>query len=211
VSSTRARKAAPTLEEEWDLARWKFVRMLKHLTGIRWKEDGAEIGGEKNLGALAALRRGLGRPAGAAAEMYPYVVPLLPEGVTWDEEEAYFLIAALFAWHQMDWTPGEGEKGLDTNFGASYRRLFDETTSESIERRFVALLNAHREDLPEHLRHAMGLLKSKAIPVNWTQLLRDLAHWGDPKRGTQRNWARSYWRTQAPNPTMRRAGGAQTK
>ena len=34
---------------------------------------------KENRGALAALRRGLGRPPGTAPEMYPYVVPWLPE------------------------------------------------------------------------------------------------------------------------------------
>ncbi len=206
MSSTKARKAASTFDKERDSDRRKFVHLLKVHAGVSWKEDGTETRGEKNLGALAALRRGLGRPAGAAAEMYPYVVPHLPDGATRAEEHAYFLIAALFAWHQVDWTLGEGQKRRDINFGASYRRLFDETTSESIEHRFVALLNAHREDLPEHLRHAVGLLRSKEIPVDWAQLLGDVAAWDDPRRSTQLAWARSYWRAEPPKPAAPKTG-----
>lgn len=159
---------------------WKFVEMLKRLEK---RED---------LGALAALRRGLGRAPGAASEMYPYVVPYLPEDR--HDEDAYFLIAALFTWHRADWQPAE--EHADTSFGASYRKLWDETDSGSVERRFVALLNARRDDLPEHLRHAVGLLKSKEIRVNWLRLLRDVTRWDDERRTVQRAWARAFWRGQ---------------
>lgn len=152
----------------------------------------------ENLGALAALRRGLGRGPGQAPEMYPYVMPYLPDGTTPMEEEAYFLVAALFAWHQRDWTPADA--GRDTSFGASFRQLREATKSDSTEQRFVALLNAHRDDLPEHLRHAIGQLKSKEIPVNWTALLRDILHWEDDNRSVQRKWARSFWRGHPAEP-----------
>jgi CRISPR system Cascade subunit CasB len=170
----------------------RFVNMLKRLAGYKVGAAGQEEQGEKNLGALAALRRGLGRAPGTAGEMYPYVTPYLPANARRSEEDAYFLIAALFAWHQVDWP--SGEEPPDTSFGASYRRLADVTGSESIERRFVALLNAHPDDLPEHLRHAVGLLKSKGIPIDWTRLLRDVMRWNHPDRYVQRTWSRSYWR-----------------
>ncbi len=50
-------------------------------------------------GALAALRRGLGKPPGAAAEMHPYVAPFLPdEAWTWRNQSLY-VVAALFGLH----------------------------------------------------------------------------------------------------------------
>lgn len=162
----------------------RFVGMLKQLVA---RED---------LGALAALRRGLGHAPGDVPQMYPFVMPFLPEGMHPRDEDTYFLVAALFAWHQLDWahdsTPN-GDAG-ETNFGASFRLLTQVTDSGSIEKRFVALLNAHRDDLPEHLRHAVGLLKSKNVPVNWVRLLRDLRAWDHPARYVQRAWARSFWR-----------------
>lgn len=162
----------------------RFVAMLKQLVA---RED---------LGALAALRRGLGHTPGDAPQMYPYVMPFLPEGMHQRDEDAYFLVAALFAWHQFDWTPTPSPDGTpgDTSFGASFRLLAQETESGSIEKRFVALLNAHHDDLPEHLRHAIGLLKSKNVPVDWVRLLRDLRAWDHPARYVQRSWARSFWR-----------------
>lgn len=162
----------------------RFVVMLKQLVE------------RQDLGALAALRRGLGRTAGEVPEMFPYVMPFLPEDLYQRDEDNFFLVAALFAWHQLDWTPQPGSNGdaSGTNFGASFHLLAQTTESGSIEKRFVALLNAHRDDLPEHLRHAVGLLKSKNVPVDWARLLRDLRAWDAPARYVQRSWARAFWR-----------------
>src|SRR5262249_54428628 len=67
-----------------------------------------------------------------------------------------------------------------TNLGASFAWLGSQVDSKSIEKRFVALLNCHEDDLAEHLRHAIGLLRSKEIPVDWIQLLKDLRNWNHP-------------------------------
>lgn len=170
---------------ERDKAPWRFVQSLKQLVE------------RQDLGALAALRRGLGRPEGTTSEMYPYVIPHLPPDPWPGEGEAYFLIGALFAWHQLDATPTQESR--DTSFGASYRRLVGVVGSESIERRFIALLNAHRDDIPDHLRHAVGLLRSKEIRIDWTRLLRDVIRWDHPNRVVQQAWARSYWYTYSSN------------
>ena len=61
---------------------------------------------------LAALRRGLGQPAGSAHEMYRYIVPWLGEKSTAAQEDLYFLLASLFAYH-----PQPGGKG---NHGCRY-------------------------------------------------------------------------------------------
>ncbi|MGZ3668060.1 MAG: type I-E CRISPR-associated protein Cse2/CasB [Ktedonobacterales bacterium] len=147
----------------------------------------------ENRAALAALRRGLGKRPGEAAEMFPYVMPFIGENVPMKRQDDYFLVAALFAAHQGTWTPTEGEK-RDSNIGASFRRLRAAADSGSIEKRFVALLNAEREDLPEHLRSAVSLLKAHEIPVNWAQLLRDLGGWEWESRSVQRSWAQAFWR-----------------
>jgi len=142
--------------------------------------------------ALAALRRGLGKDPGTVAEMHRYVVPWLPAGCSRWQEDAYYLVAALFAWHQGSWHREEGSPEL-TNLGASFARLAESVDSDSVERRFVALLNCHRDDLPTHLRHAVGLLKSREIPVDWGQLLGDIQNWTLEGRVVQRSWARAFW------------------
>ena len=137
-------------------------------------------------GALAALRRGLGQEPGRAVEMYRYVVPWVPDQASRQEERAFYLIAALFAYH-----PDPGGWG---NLGDAFRRTLDpQGDNTAIERRFTALLGAHPDDLPFYLRQAVGFLKSKETPIDWQQLLMDLLAWGHPDGYVQRNWARSFW------------------
>ena len=147
----------------------------------------------ENRAALAALRRGLGKAPGEAAEAFPYVVPWIPSNATAREEEAYFLVASLFALHPLTW-PADDGPAASRNLGASLARLAAQReSSEAVEGRFVALLNAHREDLPEHLRRIIALLKAAEIPVDWAGLLTDLRRWDLPQRPVQRSWAKSFW------------------
>jgi CRISPR system Cascade subunit CasB len=144
---------------------------------------------DQDRSAMAALRRGLGKPPGTVLDMHRYVAPFLPRGRPW-EEDVYYLVAALFAyWHQGETTVAAHPPD---NLGASLASLRSGSGS-SIEMRFTALLKSHRDDLPSHLRQAVGLLKAKQIPVNWRNLCRDLAYWGHEKSWVQRSWARSFW------------------
>jgi len=143
-------------------------------------------------GALAALRRGIGKPPGTAAEMYPIIERWLSRDSQAWRDDPYYIVAALFASHQSTW-PATPATWQQTNLGASFARLAQATESESIEKRFVALLNCRRDDLHAHLRHAVGLLKSKDIPVDWAQLLADIRGWNWERRSVQRAWAKAFW------------------
>ena len=148
---------------------------ITHLEGLR-----------DDRGALAALRRGLGHPPGTVADMYRYVVPLLPDDAPSWREDAYYLVAALFAYH-----PLEGGTG---NMGKHFARTRDPKGDDTaIERRFTALLAAHPDDLDFYLRQAISFLKSKEMPINWHQLLFDVMAWGHPDRYAQKDWARAFW------------------
>lgn len=165
--------------------------------------------------ALAALRRGLGRRPELATDMFPYIVPWLTDAMSSARQADYFLVAALFASHQISWSRpaaesdvaaatdpagSTGSAGAEgsirgySNLGASFHQLTAATGSESVEKRFVALLNAEREDLPLHLRHAVSLLRAHDIPVDWARLLTDLASWDREDRRVQSAWARAFWR-----------------
>ena len=150
-------------------------RFIEHIESLR-----------DNRGALAALRRGLGQPPGTAAEQFRYVVPWLASDCSRQEEDAFYLIAGLFALH-----PATGGSG---DIGSSMARARDPLSDNAaIERRFTALLAAHPEDLPFYLRQTVSFLRSRDVPVDWNQLLTDLRAWSHPDRYVQRRWARSYW------------------
>ena len=157
-----------------------------HLRQLVMREDRA---------ALAALRRGLGKPPGRAAEMFPYLVPWVRPGASPEEEGALYLVASLVALHpEPVLQRGEGEP---TNMGFSCAELRRRSESGSEETRFVALLNAEREDLDHHLLRAVSLLRAHRVGWDWAQLIRDLGWWSNPNRRVQRAWARAYWAREA--------------
>jgi CRISPR system Cascade subunit CasB len=156
-------------------------KFIEYLESLSQREDRA---------ALAALRRGLGRPPGTVPDMYRYVVPWLPaDAPPWIEDAAY-TVAALFAFHPQ--SGGAGNMGA--HFGQA-RARDPQGDHTALERRFTALLAAHPEDLPVYLRQAVSFLRSKEVPVHWGQLLYDLRDWGHPERRTrvQKRWARAFW------------------
>lgn len=144
----------------------------------------------EDRGALAALRRGLGKAPGTAMEMHHYVVPFTRD-LDRRREDAFYVVAALFGLYPREsWRRGAGEKF--SNLGASLKLLNKEKDSGGVERRFVALLNCRAEDLPDHLRQFVGLLKTNDIPIDWTRLLADVIRW-DYDENVQRNWAKAFW------------------
>lgn len=157
--------------------------------------------------ALAALRRGLGKEPGTVIEMHKVLMWRLPRAVSRRREDDYFTVAALFGLHPKEsWRPSENRR--HTNLGASLGTLRDDLkrsgsdSDSSIERRFVAMLNAPKEDLDDHLRHAVGLLKANDVAVDWTQLLNDLRGWDNDSRWKQRDWSRAFWQnTEADGAT----------
>lgn len=163
-------------------------------------DDAAVVGYLKHLAArqdraaLAHLRRGLGRKPGESMEMYPYVGRFITEKTNASHDRAVFLVSALFA----DYSNAAQNVG---DLGRSVLQLAKDTGSDSIERRFVALLDAEADDLHYYLRQMVGLLKANDIPVNWNTLFNDIRFWGSPNRGVQRKWARSFWGNAETNKT----------
>jgi CRISPR system Cascade subunit CasB len=145
----------------------------------------ARLAAREDRGALAALRRGLGKPPGTAAEMFPYVAPLLGREPYPARERAAYLVASLFGSH-----PASAHGGQP--FTDALART---DRSESYERRIVRLLGSDAEDIGDQLRHCVAFLRAQGVPVDWAQLLRDLENWDHPDRWVQRRWAKAYWGT----------------
>lgn len=156
------------------------------------------IGFVRNLGKLDAGERGqfkrsagksLAEATSAIGLFYRILPPTVPH--YHDHEEMYFLVAALYA---IRYRADETLKPIG-NFGASLRqaRQKDEDKNKGLNRRVEILLDSEQtEQLAYRLRHAVQLLKSQNISINWLQLLQDLLQW-QRGRFVQKRWAKSYF------------------
>lgn len=145
--------------------------------------------GHEDRGALADLRSGLGRASGEMARVHKHVVPFLPEKSY--DDRWYYLLATLFGLYS--------KHRSSYSLGRAFRPLREK--SDSMEARFVALLNAHPDDMDDHLRHAVSLLKANEQPLDWYRLFDDLLQWDHPEGHVQLRWARDFYKFDSKNPT----------
>lgn len=186
------------MADKRDGAGARFVRALEDLVNCE-RPDRA---------TLAVLRRGLSREAGMATEMFPFVVPYLPPHAPVERTRPFFLIASLFALHPTASGPHVGD------FGVSAARLArpapvdpaaeqgTQDRNPGVERRFVSLLDANVDDLPDHLRGLITMMKARETPVDYESLLEDIQTWGHDSRFVQRRWARSFWAVRETSPSI---------
>ncbi|WP_329791948.1 type I-E CRISPR-associated protein Cse2/CasB [Lentzea sp. DG1S-22] len=135
---------------------------------------------------LARLRRSFGGPR-QQAEAYELVFARNPPE---SEQEVWLLVAGLFALHPQ---PRRNTRSL----GASMRKL-STMRGASVDRRFTQLLARDREALAHQLRQTIRLLDSEDVPVDYDQLLDDLAvllgdrFRDDSAQRIRLRWARDY-------------------
>lgn len=165
------------------------TRFIAHLEALQ----------ERDRGALAALRRSLSFAPGTHAPAMPWVEPFaVKDGTREPQRQALYLAAGLYAAHPGHRSGAPLAQGLGL---AKIRR-----GSDSIERRFIALLGADAESLPVHLRHAVALLAAEDLPCDYALLADDLARWLDPWQDEARDrvrqrWAREFYRQLAQDDT----------
>ena len=152
----------------------------------------------KDRARLASLRRGLGQQPGTVLEASRVIEHILDEDDPPWVADTLYVIAPLFAFHSAS-HKGDRRKDMGDHFRALFDR--DEEPPPNVERRFLALLSSEPDDLPDTLRQAVSLLKSKEISVNWHRLFDDVQKWldrrpeGDEKRKSVRlRWSRNFWR-----------------
>lgn len=137
-----------------------------------------ELAAREDRAALAELRRSFSNKLAALR----FVVPFLSKGASASEEAAHVLVAGLFALH-----PSPGSLSLARALGIVAR------DSDSVELRFRALLNADDVDLPTHLRHAVSLVRSRDLDIDYDDLFWTIREWGRESKRKQRAWARDFW------------------
>ncbi len=152
----------------------RFIEYLESLkTGKVWAR------------ARAALRRSLAFDPGLYPPAFPFVEPFLDTEEGWTRE-AFYLVAGLYA--QADGNHREGRtlaRAL-ANLATSNSR-----SADSVERRFLALLDADRDQIAHRLRSVVSLVEGE---LDFAQLLSDLRWWFQPERRVQARWAREYYR-----------------
>jgi CRISPR system Cascade subunit CasB len=129
------------------------------------------------------------------ARVHKHVVPYLPEQRY--NDRWYYVTATLFGalpqhreeWHDLP----NGKRMRVRTLGKAFRQLREK--SDSMAARFVALLNAHPDDLDDHLRHAVSLLKANEQPLDWFCLLDDLLQWDHQEGRVQLKWARDFYKS----------------
>lgn len=155
-------------------------RFVEHLVALR----------ERDPGAMATLRRSLAFEPGTYPKAFPFVERFVgadrPALDSW--RLALYVVAGLFARH-----PQQGH----LSFAAAFGELMRKRESDSIEHRFIALLEADTGNVPYYLRQAVSLLASEQIGVDYVRLLNDLAVWMNPHADLdwiRQRWARDFYR-----------------
>ena len=119
----------------------------------------------------------------------------LPPGMKEYDVDWYFLVATLFPL-----APDYRDDESWYNFGQSLRamRPTEKELQKGLDRRVGRLLDADDDQLPFLLRQLVQQLAQKEVAVSWEQLLSDLTNWNHDKRFVQYNWARAYFKGEAP-------------
>lgn len=160
---------------------------------------------------LANLRQSINKKAHLATGVFPIVFANIPTeflgkyGKLTAEERSIISTLQLFALHQQGKNhsvnlqgDSKSKPGID-NLGASLsylRRVGDD--SKAVDRRFNAMINSTNfNELENHLRHMVKLLKSKTdVKINYPQLAQDLFWFQKRQQSNIRlKWSRSYYRS----------------
>lgn len=137
-------------------------------------------------GMLGEVRRTL--RAGPAAALLGPLGRLLPSDLSPRDERDWLDVAALVA--RVGAAPARGA-GVHLA-GIAGLRSRDPQVRPGIERRFLAVVEAEREDLPNRLAGLVAVLGDAAGRIDWGALAADLGRWSLDGSPVQRAWARSY-------------------
>ncbi|EDY51267.1 conserved hypothetical protein [Streptomyces clavuligerus] len=143
---------------------------------------------------LAALRAGLGKPAGTVPSLWQHYTSRT-DGRPTPELEAEHGALSLYGLHQQSRRRPMHRPGV--GLGEALRRLRQSggVSADALDRRTAAAVNA--TSVPALLYRLRGLipqLRSAAIPLDYDQLLRDLRNWAHPesRQRVRRTWGLAY-------------------
>lgn len=154
---------------------------------------------------LAKLRNSIGKSIIRTIDIWPLLFEYLPEsflgtdGHLSKEEQAIITTLQLYAIHQQGNSKSilANQEDRFNNIGHSLKSLRIGDDSIAVDRRFNAMITSSTfEELSNHLRHMIRLLKSKSnVQVDYAKLAEDLYQFLRGNREKIRlSWAREYYR-----------------
>lgn len=156
---------------------------------------------------LAALRRGLGRPAGTVLEMFPfYTCPVddfaARRGEVSAAQEAEHTALALYGLHQQSQDRPMHRDSIGLGRAMLELRRHERSSEAAVDARFQQAFSATSTPaLQLRLRGLITQLRDIKQPLDYNQLASDLLHWSRPESRTRvrRRWGLDYYAwTQKP-------------
>ena len=153
---------------------------------------------------LAALRSGLGKPAGTVPALWPFYTSPTDGQVT-HELEAEHAALSLYGLHQQSRRRPMHHRGVSPGKALRALRLDDRFSDEAIDRRVAAAVNATSVPaLVYRLRGLITQLRSIDQPMDYDQLLQDIRNWHfpEPRRRVRSSWGLAYhsWEARTESP-----------
>jgi CRISPR type I-E-associated protein CasB/Cse2 len=139
---------------------------------------------ENSLGKrfTGTLRRGFGRDLHAVHELDRYIASWLPPREI--SQDVIYMVAVLFGFHPENISLGD----LGTHLAE-----LPEAKSTPAERNLNLLIDSPWSHVWSRLCVSFRQLESANIPVNYSQLYKDLMGWDSDKRYVQKKWSRHYY------------------
>ena len=158
--------------------------------------------------ALAKLRRGVGKHPGSLPDIWEFTLGGLPEdflsqsGEPTPGEWAVHISLTLFALHQQGKDPKQQPMSVTpgNSLGSAIRTVLfaekNEASEDATKRRFDTVVTSNSpEELVNHLRGIIQLLRSSSIPLDYPQLAADLFRFQSPisRDGVRLRWGQDYY------------------
>ncbi|MEU9338066.1 type I-E CRISPR-associated protein Cse2/CasB [Streptomyces sp. NPDC048290] len=143
---------------------------------------------------LAALRSGLGRPAGTVPALWRFYTSPVDGRVT-PELEAEHAALSLYGLHQQSQSRPMHQPG--SHIGTALRTLHrgGRFSEEAVDRRVAAAVHASSVTaLVYRLRGLVTQLRSVDAPLDYDRLLQDITRWhyAESRQSVRRDWGLAY-------------------
>lgn len=193
---------------EEDLTKQKIWHRYIAADGTWSRKDGTAAQRRPPGEDLAALRRGLGRPAGTVLEMFAfYTCPIddfaARRGEVSAAQEAEHMALALYGLHQQSQDRPMHREGISLGQAMRELRHHDRTSEAAVDVRFQQAFSASsNQALQLRLRGLVTQLRDIKQPLDYNRLTVDILDWNRPESRSRvrRRWGLDYnaWTQRTP-------------